>query len=179
MAKDAIERFNHRFQAYIYPSIRLCLQNYEGVAASILLCCAIDLLAKYRSGDTEKRFNKRKYISFLDDYFPGSYDPASFYKFVRSGLLHSFSMEREYTILCNDADWAKEAHLQVDPKSQTIVINPHVLLRDVHATFKKYISSIRSDAEVKKAFYVVHRAIPLKKQQISWRKMKHMKSSND
>jgi hypothetical protein len=176
MGQDAIDRFTFRFRAYIYRSIRLCLQEKEGVAASLLLCCAIDLLATFWSGEPNKSFNKRKYVAFLQRYFPPSYKPEDFYSFVRCGLLHSFNLENQYTILCNDEEWAKQVHLQIDPKRKLVVINPFVLFHDVDEAFKKYVYDIRHDMNVQKAFFVVHRQIPLKRQQISWRRMKHLKT---
>src|SRR5687768_584469 len=114
MNKRAIDRFDFRFKAYIYRSIRLCLKDSQGIPATILICCAIDLLAKYSSGDTTNFGNKRKYTQFLEDYFPSSYDPVDFYSFVRCGLLHGFNMENQYTILCRDENWARNAHLKRD-----------------------------------------------------------------
>jgi len=178
MSGNAIDRFEFRFQAYIYRSIRLCLQDREGVAASILLCCAIDLLAKLCSGDPNQGFSKRKYVAFLRRYFPRSYNPEEFYEFVRCGLVHNFNMENRYTILCNEDEWAKAAHLRRDPKKNTIVINPFVLFADVHSAFKEYLHDVRHNMEVQKAFFAVHRQFPLQRQQTSWRKMKHFKTQS-
>jgi len=176
MSNNAIERFTFRFRAYTYRSIRLCLQEKEGVAASILLCCLIDLLATFRSGEPDKSFNKRKYTAFLQRYFPSSYSPNDFYAFVRCGLLHGLNMENEYTILCNEQEWAKEAHMQLDPKRHVRIINPFVLFQDVDEAFKKYMHDVRHKIDVQKAFFIVHKVFPLKRQQTSWRKMKHFRS---
>ena len=175
MGSNAIDRFEFRFQAYIYRSIRTCLNDREGVAASILLCCAIDVLSKYKSGDGSVTRNKQRYVKFIRSYFPFSYDPESFYSFVRSGLLHSFNMEKHYIILCNNEVWAKRAHLQFDAKHKLIVVNPFVLFRDLHDAFKKYIADVRHNMSIQKSFFAVHHVLPLKRQQISWRKMKHLK----
>jgi hypothetical protein len=78
MSKDAIDRFEFRFKAFIYRSVRICLADSQGIAATILLCCAIDLLARYTSGDPSHFGNKRKYTRFLRDYFPSSYNPDTF-----------------------------------------------------------------------------------------------------
>jgi len=153
------------------------LQEKEGVAASILLCCLIDLLSTYNSGEPNKNYKKRKYIAFIKRYFPPSYNPEDFYAFVRCGLLHSFNMENQYTILCNEQDWAIESHMQIDPKRNVRVINPFVLFQDVDKAFKKYINDVRHDMNVQKAFFIVHRVFPLKRQQTSWRKMKHLKTN--
>ena len=176
MASSAIERFTYRFKSYIYPSIKLCLQNHEGVAATILTCCAIDLVARYRSGDPTRGFNKKKYAEFLSEYFPNSYDSDSFYEFVRSGLMHSVNMEEKYLILCNESSWAIDAHMLKDPRSRKIIINPHVLFRDLKSAFNKYAVQIRDEDSISKLFHIVHRKLPLKKQQTSWRKLKHMKT---
>lgn len=169
LASDAVERFTYRFKAYIYPSIRLCLRNHEGVAATILICSAIDLVAKYRSGDPTRGFNKKKYIGFLSEYFPETYDAPSFYEFVRSGLVHNFNMEKKYLILSNEASWAIEIHMVKDPKSQKVITNPHVLFRDLKSAFNKFTAQIRHERNISKSFYTVHHKLPLKKQQASWR----------
>ena len=173
--KDAVDRFEFRFKAYIYRSVRICLEDSQGVAATILLCCAIDLLAKYNSGDASHFGNKRKYTQFLRDYFPPIYEPDGFYSFVRSGLLHGFNMENEYTILCKNEDWAKQAHLKVDPKRKMTIINPFVLFSDLNAAHKAYIADVRSKPTVKDAFIKVHKQFPLKQQQTRWKKLKHVK----
>ncbi|MHC4434952.1 MAG: hypothetical protein ACYTBS_24190 [Planctomycetota bacterium] len=176
-AKNAIDRFEYRFQSYIYRSIRLCLEDHQGVAATILLCCAVDLLAKFHSGDPDHRLNKKKYVAFLKKYFPEQYDPEGFYSFVRCGLLHSYSMERKYSILCSDKEWARDAHLDRDTKRNTIVINPFELFIDVHKAFRDYLRHIRKDMDAQKAFFAVHRVVPLKRPQVSWKKMKHLRQS--
>ncbi len=173
---NAIDRFSFRFQFYLYRSVRLLLTDYQGVPATILLCCAIDLLAKYCSGMPDGKMNKQKYISFLRNYFPASYSPNEFYGFIRCGLVHGFNMESHYAILCKNELWARNVHLKKDPKTNLIIVNPFVLFADVHTAFKKYIGDIRKDMSLQKLFFRVHREMPLTQQQISWRKLKYMKN---
>ena len=111
-ASRPIDRFAFRFKNYTYRPIRLCLDDSQGLASTILLCCAIDLLAKFSSGNLKNFGNRAKYIAFLNEYFPAKYDPDKFYEFVRCGLVHSYSMEDRYTILCRDEPWARQIHLQ-------------------------------------------------------------------
>ena len=173
-----LQRFEFRFKAYTSRSIRLLLSDSQGVAATILICCAIDLAAKYFSGDASFQNNKSKYVAFIDKYFPSHYDATSFYSFVRCGLLHGFSMENEYLILCSNEKWALNAHLQVDPKSGCTVINPFILHRDLSRAFLAYVSDIRSDNELHERFQRVHSKLPLKQQQRSWRKLKGLSQNN-
>ena len=173
---NAIDRFSFRFRFYIYRGIRLLLADCQGVPATILLCCAIDLLAKYRSGMPDGNMNKKKYTSFLRSYFPPQYNPNEFYALIRCGLVHGFNMENHYAILCRNEPWAKNMHLKEDTKSGTTIINPFVLFDDVNTAFKKFITDVRRDMSLQKLFFRVHRVLPLTQQQISWRKVKPKKN---
>jgi hypothetical protein len=169
-----IDRFAFRFKNYTYRPIRLCLNDGQGLAATILLCCAIDLLAKFSSGDPKNSGNHTKYTAFLNEYFPAVYDPDKFYEFVRCGLLHSYSMENQYTILCRDEPWARRIHLRVDMNTGKTVANPFQVLTDLQGAVKKYIKDVKTNHDKAEAFDRVHKAIPLKQQLSRWKKLKYL-----
>jgi len=163
-------RFQFRFRAYLYRPIRLCLADSQGAAATILLCCAVDLLARYYSGQVSHTLSKARYVAFLRRFFPAAYNPDSFYGVVRSGLVHAFSMERRYVILCRDDSAARAAHLQRDLATHGIILNPFMLFEHLDAAFHSYLHALGHDAALRAGFRAVHRVWPLKQQQIRWRK---------
>ncbi len=169
-----IDRFAFRFKNYTYRPIRLCLEDGQGLAATILLCCAIDLLAKFNSGNSKNSGNRLKYVTFLKQYFSSEYNPDTFYEFVRCGLVHSYTMEEKYTILCRDEPWACQVHLCNDTKTGKIIINPFQLLADLQASVKNYVKDVKTNARKGEEFLCVHKAIPLKQQQSRWKKVKYL-----
>ena len=167
-----IDRFAFRFKNYTYRPIRLCLEEGQGLAATILLCCAIDLLTKFSSGDPKNSGNRKKYIAFLSQYFSPAYSPGVFYEFVRCGLVHSYSMEDQYIILCRNEPWACKIHLRRDSKTRKTVINPFQLLTDLQAAVRSYVKDVNTNDSKAAAFLAVHKAIPLKQQIARWKKLK-------
>jgi len=99
LANSRVVRFKKKFHERVLADINACLREHQVVGATILLCCAIDCLARYYSGDPIARLNKNKYLDFLNRYFSPVYDSAKFYAFVRCGLVHGYSMEGKYVIL--------------------------------------------------------------------------------
>ena len=173
-ASKPIDRFAFRFKNYTYRPIRLCLDDGQGLAATILLCCAIDLLAKFSSGDLKDFGNRAKYIAFLNEYFPAKYYPDKFYEFVRCGLVHSYSMEDRYTILCRDEPWARQIHLCTDKKTGRTIVNPFQLLADLHGAVKNYVRDVKVSHDKAGAFLRVYKVIPLKQQLSRWKKLKYL-----
>ncbi|MHB8881581.1 MAG: hypothetical protein ACYC69_08775 [Thermodesulfovibrionales bacterium] len=169
-----IDRFAFRFKNYSYRPIRLCLEDGQGLAATILLCCAIDLLAKFSSGDPKNSGNRLKYIAFLRRYFSPAYSPDVFYEFVRCGLIHSYSMEDQYTILCRNEPWACKIHLCRDAKTGKTVINPFQILTDLQTAVRNYVEDVKTSDAKAAAFRAVHKALPLKQQVARWKKLKYL-----
>ncbi len=169
-----IDRFAFRFKNYTYRPIRLCLEDGQGLAATILQCCAIDLLAKFSSGNPRSSGNRLKYIAFLKQYFSSAYSPHTFYEFVRCGLVHSYSMEGQYTILCRDEPWARQVHLCKDTKTGKTVINPYQILADLQAAVRSYVEDVKTSEVKAAAFLAVHKVIPLRQQVSRWKKLKYL-----
>jgi hypothetical protein len=169
-----IDRFAFRFKNYTYRPIRLCLEDGQGLAATILLCCAIDLLAKFNSGNPKSSGNRLKYIAFLRQYFSSAYGPDTFYEFVRCGLVHTYSMEDQYTILCRDEPWARQIHLRKDTRTGKTVINPFQILVDLQAAVRNYVEDVKTNEVKAAAFLAVHKMIPLRQQVVRWKKLKYL-----
>ena len=131
MSNPYVSRLNKHFPTYVYPNIASCLKLHQGIGATILICCAIDTLANYAEASPSVRGNKKRFLSFVENYFPDNYDPEMFYTFVRCGLVHSFNMENKYIILCSKETWAQELHLTKPKGFDRIIINPYPLFRHI------------------------------------------------
>ena len=92
MPDARIARFRKRFTERVFADIGACLRQGQAVGATILMCCAIDIMACYYSGQPKGRLNRQSYISFMEQYFSKYYDPLQFYQFVRCGLVRFTDM---------------------------------------------------------------------------------------
>jgi hypothetical protein len=142
MSDARVVRFRKRFPERVFADIGACLREGQAVGATILLCCAIDFMARYYSGQPKGRLNKQSYISFMEQYFSMNYDAVQFYQFLRCGLIHGYDMEREYLILGSSAPWARKLHMVYDPKHRATIINPFALYSDVRKTFRAFVKDI-------------------------------------
>lgn len=167
MSDARVARFRKRFPARVFADIGACLRGGQAVGATVLLCCAIDFMARYYSGQPKGRLNKQSYISFMEQYFSTSYDAAHFYRFLRCGLVHGYDMEREYLILGSPAPWARRLHMVYDPKHRATIVNPFALYSDVRKTFRAFANDIEEHGELKQRFLRVWKASPFEKQQLS------------
>jgi hypothetical protein len=166
MSNPYVSRLNKHFPAYVYPNIAGCLKLHQGVGATILICCAIDTLAKYAAAGPSVAGNKRRFLSFVEKYFPADYDPEMFYTFVRCGLLHSFNMENKYIILCSKETWAQELHLTRPKGFDRIVINPYPLFRHMNRARKLFIGDLENDRILRQTFSRIYKSKPIIKQHI-------------
>ena len=166
MSNPYISRLNKHFPTYVYPNIASCLKSYQGIGATILICCAIDTLANYAAASPSIRGNKERFLSFVENYFPDNYDPETFYTFVRCGLIHSFNMENEYIILCSKETWAQELHLTKPKGFDRIVINPYTLFRHMKKAHKLFINDLENDKILRRAFSKIYKSKPITKQHI-------------
>lgn len=134
------------------------------MGATILICCAIDSLARYATAGSNLRGNKARYIDFLKKYFPATYDAEAFYRFVRSGLVHAFDMERRYAILCSKETWAQRLHMTAPPGKRRPIINPYVLFRHMKRAHKKLADDLDANREFRRHFVRIYRANPIRPQ---------------
>ena len=164
MGDPRVGRFRKHFPVYVYQNIAACLNERQGVGATILICCAIDTLSKYATAGSQLRGNKARYIEFLTRYFPSTYDPQAFYRFVRSGLVHAFDMERQYAILCSKETWAQQLHMMAPPGKKRPIVNPYVLFRHLKQAQKKLADDLDADRVLRRHFVRVYRAAPIRPQ---------------
>lgn len=166
MSNPYVSRLNKHFLTYVYPNIASCLKSHQGIGATILICCAIDTLANYAAASPRIIGNKKRFMSFIENYFPAKYNPEIFYKFVRCGLVHSFNMENKYIILCSKETWAQELHLIKPQGFDRIVINPYPLFRHMKKAHKLFINELESNKMLRQAFSKIYKSKPITKQHI-------------
>ena len=159
-----VGRFRKHFPTYVYQNISACLKERQGVGAVILTCCAIDTLARYAAAGKNLKGNKARYLHFVENYFPNSYESELFYKIVRCGLVHAFDMERKFAILCSKEAWAQELHLKSPKGVKRIIINPYTLLRHMKRAQKELADDLDRDREFRRAFVKIYRESPIRPQ---------------
>lgn len=170
--EKAIAKIQKRFPHRVLSGINVCLRNNCSVSATILLCCAIDLLSKYFTGN--KKSAKTDYIKFLEKYFPQYLDTESFYKFVRCGLVHSFSLERKYIIIGSHAEWAMKLNMQYSPKHKLIIINPWTIREDLKSAVSAFLSDLKDDRKMIKRLKTIYKFFPLEGQMMKTAKFKYL-----
>lgn len=176
MPDARIARFRKRFPERVFADIGACLRQGQAVGATILMCCAIDIMARYYSGQPKGRLNRQSYISFMEQYLSKHYDPLQFYQFVRCGLVHGYDMERKYLILGSAALWARKLHMAYDPKHKATIVNPYALYSDVRKVFRALVTDLEQSRELRLRFLKVWKASPFEKQQLSSDKFDHLKA---
>ena len=167
-----ILKLKHSFPQLVYGNISACLNNNQGVGATILICCAIDTLSYYASANPLKEGNKKRFINFVKNYFPSITDPELFYKFVRSGLIHSFNMENYFMILCSNEKWTHSLHFQKAERRERTIINPFVLMKQLKIAHSSFIKVLYSDELILENFIKAYKFRPLVKQNKSVKKFK-------
>ena len=170
----AIDRFAFRFKNYTYRPVRLCLKENQGLAATILLCCAVDLLAKFNSGNPSHGGSAQKYRSFVHIYFPQSYDPAEFYRFSDV----DWSTATRWSIATRFLIATRRGHVGFTfakiPGTQRRIINPFQLLADLQKAVRLYVRDVQADSSKAQQFLRVHKVVPLKQQVSRWKKLKNI-----
>lgn len=175
-ARPNIQWFRKRFPEWVFADISACLRNGASIGATILCCCAIDYLGRFYSGDLGRTMNKTKYVDFLREYFPSTYDPERFYKLVRCGLVHGYDMHRQFVVVGSQAPWAQSLHMCWDPKHKATLVNPFALYKDVRRGFGQFVSDLEQDKGLSRRFALVWSSTPFERPQLSsdWNKFKHM-----
>ena len=171
----AISKLQKEFPNRILTGINACLKSRDSVAATILICCAIDLLAKYYAGEMTERKNKNRYIEFLTRYFPDYPSLDNFYKFVRCGLVHSYNLDKKYILLNSNSEWAQNLNMMLSPKHKMLIINPYKLKGDLQKAWKQYIDDLKNDKELVRKIRKVYKLYPLQGQTMKIAKFRYLK----
>lgn len=146
------------FSKEIFSPVKLLLDNGHHASAVILLCCSIDYLAKYYSGNLENKNNKDIYIDFIRKYLRPRIHPYEFYKFIRSGLVHSYFLGDKYLIGVNQDD---PHFVEIGAKQKIILINPWRLKGDIGIGLSRYLRDLETDEALYLNFLKVYDKIKL------------------
>lgn len=154
------KKIKQRFSLSIIAPSNLLLKKGFYTSAIILLCCGIDYLSKFHSGNLDYSDNKRNYIEFLKKYFPLNRNQEDFYKLIRSGLIHSYYLEDRY-VIGKDPFGEHFKYIEMKDKN-AIVINPWRLKGEVRVALFKFLKEIEKDDELYKNYLKVFEKIKLK-----------------
>lgn len=176
--EKAISKLENEFPDKILTGINACLKSRDSVSATILICCAIDLLSKYYSGDVEQNGNKKRFIQFFEEYFSHYQKHEDFYKFVRCGLVHSFNLDRKYILLNSNAMWAKKLNMKISPKHKMSIINPWQLRTDLRKAWKQFTEDLKKDKALRVKIRKVYKQYPLEGQTMKIAKFRYMETLN-
>ena len=115
------------------------------VAAVILMCCAIDVLAAFRYGKLDKNVGNT-FELFIKEYFKKditkskkSYDAKIIYTRLRNALLHGYSLAKDLFL----SHESEEKHLE--QKGGLIVIDVFMFYYDLERVYEKYKNELLSD----------------------------------
>jgi hypothetical protein len=134
--------FRPHFDSWITEKIRPLTSNDYALESFILISCAIDWLSSLRSGG---RTSGEKYIQFLIDYFPNTYDPEGIYDSLRNGLVHMFTIKHmKYTLTKNDP----EKHLTVSEVTHQIVLNAGSFFKDWENAKNSYFDDVEMNPDL-------------------------------
>jgi hypothetical protein len=135
--------FIDEFEAYIdqqvIGEIQKAIENEIGVAAYILISCAIDCLSSFWRGEDS---TGAIYKAFIDEFF-NCYDSDHLYKDLRCRLVHNYTLS-ENIIMC----WG-EANLH---KSRTdkgkMIINLEQFFEDFIKAKSLYFKQVRLEKQL-------------------------------
>ena len=161
------KKLKQRFSLTIFAPVNLLLSRGFFTPAVILLCCGIDYLAKFYSGELDYSNNKKKYITFLSKYFPKYRSPEEFYSLIRSGLLHSYYLDDRY-VFGKDPMGLHLTEVIIKGKKTTIV-NPWRLKGDVKNALSHYLRDIEKNEELYIKYLKVYEIMKLKNPAIKHR----------
>ena len=118
--------------------------------------------------------NKSKYIAFLRQYFDDKYDPEVFYKLVRCGLTHGYSMENQFLVVGSRSRWARDLHLRYDPKHKATLVVPWSLYQDIRQAFSQYLHDLELGGEILERFLAVYTSSGFRRPQLSSDKFRYL-----
>lgn len=156
------ETFFQQYENWVLKDIRLIMKLENGssvrlepdrtafnerrplVAAVILICCAIDCLARFRFGQTTGNVG-RAFKNFVHSYFDStttrsgkSYDDERIYNGMRNALVHGYSLQNDLGLV-HQSD---QKHLEtIDNR---VIVDVFSLYYDLEAAYNKYKDELMS-----------------------------------
>ena len=150
-----LETFFQQFENWVLRDIRIILKLEKHgvrlnpdrtpfderrplVAAVILMCCAIDCLARFRSGQTNGNVGT-SFENFVENYLGSkttfthkSYDSAKVYNGLRNYLVHGYSLDKNLGLVHQ----SNENHLELI--NDRVIIDVFSLYFDLEKAYEKY-----------------------------------------
>lgn len=151
-----LETFFNQFEHWVLKDIRnlLKLEDDSGqrlepdrntydthrpfVAAVILMCCAIDVLAAFRYGKIDGGVGGH-FKNFIKDYFKAvntkskkSYDASHIYIGLRNALVHGYSLGKDLALIHTD----ENKHLEMI--GNRVQIDVFMFYYDIESVYFKY-----------------------------------------
>lgn len=109
------------------------------VAAVILICCAIDCLARYRYGCVDGRHVGNSFKNFIKDYFNSAttfsgknYDCEDIYNGLRNTIVHGYSLGCDLGLVHQ----SNKEHLSI--VGTRVIIDVFSLYFDLEKAYEKY-----------------------------------------
>jgi len=151
-----LELFLQQFENWVLKDIRIILklENENGKriepdrtvfnvrrplpAAVILMCCAIDCLARFRYGELDRNIGK-SFKDFIKDYFHDgithsgrSYDNQKIYSGLRNAMVHGYSLGKDLGLVHQSS----QDHLNI--VNGRVIIDVFSLYFDLEVAYNKY-----------------------------------------
>jgi hypothetical protein len=159
---DDLELFFQQFENWVLMDIRIIMKLDDGlgnrfpadrtsfkqrrplVAAVILMCCAIDCLARFRygkvNGDVSESFRNfvRSYLDSATTFTGKSYDDAIIYNGLRNAIVHGYSLQADLGLVHqSDHD-----HLRI--VDNHTIIDVFSLYFDLETAYNKYKNELKN-----------------------------------
>lgn len=151
--------FYSRFEIWVISPARAMISHPNGgMPAFVWLACAIDWVAgfwwgkstvkKNEKGRTVKSENKKCYISFINEYFPGDkYDANELWDSLRNGLIHLYTIKNAKYALTHGH---RDSHLQL--QNGYVLLNVENFFDDFVFAVNQYFSAVENDEILFKKF---------------------------
>ena len=126
------------------PTLEMERIDWSGFARLSVLLSYFEMIEQHRRGESSDGDSGKVFSSGFGYVYPGTTfkHADDLYKRVRCGLYHESFARRGVVVTVEVAD-----AFTFDQASNTIVINPDRLLRDIQKNFDRYIAALRAGEE--------------------------------
>lgn len=144
MKKDEafIERIKNSLSQLAFADVKKASDGGAKMGAFILASCFIDYLAGFYYGHKAEKID---YINFTNKYLK-KYDGEKIYYSVRNGLVHNYSVERDFVFSEKGLDGQ---NLEKYKNGKT-VLNLEDFLSDIESAMNKYFKVLDRDKNLRK-----------------------------
>jgi len=140
--KEIIARIKSSLSQLAFADVKKASAGGAKMGAYILASCFIDYLAGFYYGH---KSTKDDYINFVNKYLR-RYDGKQVYYSVRNGLVHNYSVERDFVFSEKGIDGP---HLGKYKNGKT-VLNLEDFLADIENAMSKYFKALEHDNNLRR-----------------------------